>query len=138
MKKLNFLLTAIICAAFVMSACAGGSTSVEGEWTLVSYGASFSPVPALPDVETSLSFGADGQFGGNVGCNGFGAEYELSGNRVTFGAIMSTMMYCEETAEQESLVLGVLNQGTLTYQLQGDTLTLTSADGDSVLVLVRK
>jgi heat shock protein HslJ len=138
MKKIPFLFAFLVITSLMMSACAGGTTSLEGEWTLVSYGASFSPVPALPDVEAFLSFGADGQFGGNVGCNGFGAEYKADKSRVTFGAIMSTMMYCEATTEQESLVLGILNQGELTYQMDGNILTLTSADGDSVIVLARK
>lgn len=138
MKKIPLLFAFLVIALLVMSACAGGTASLEGEWTLVSYGASFSPVPALPDVEAFFSFGADGQFGGNVGCNGFGAEYKADGSRVTFGAIMSTMMYCEATADQESLVLEILNQGELSYQLDGDTLTLTSANGDSMIVLARK
>mgnify|MGYP001275306895 CR=1 FL=1 len=89
-------------------------------------------------METNISFGEDGQFGGNVGCNGFGAEYEVNGNEITFDAIVSTMMYCEAVADQESAVLGALSENPVTFQLDGDTLTLTSADGVSVVVLARK
>jgi heat shock protein HslJ len=88
-----------------------------------------------PEVETTISFGEDGQFGGNVGCNGFGAEYEVSGSEITFDAIVSTMMYCEAVAGQESAVIGALSGNPVTFQLDGDTLTLTSADGTSVVCL---
>jgi heat shock protein HslJ len=134
----SFLLVLVMFAAMLISACAGGASSLDGEWELVSYGDASAPAPALPGVDTSIAFGSDGQFGGNVGCNGFGAEYKVSGNKVTFDAVMSTMMYCEEIADQEGAVIGMVSEATLTFSLDGDVLTLTSADGSSVLVLVRK
>ncbi|HRQ22620.1 MAG TPA: META domain-containing protein [Anaerolineales bacterium] len=134
----SFLLTLLMFTVMLISACAGGASSLGGEWELVSYGDASAPMPALPGVDTSIAFGSDGQFGGNVGCNGFGAEYKVSGNKVTFDAVMSTMMYCEETADQEGAVIGMLSEATMTFELDGGVLTLTSTDGSSVLVLVRK
>lgn len=129
MKKSFFLLlTLLILTGIILSACSGSSASFEGEWTLVSYNGT----PALPNVETSINFGADGQFSGNVGCNGFGSEYKVSGDEVTFGAIVSTMMYCEAVAEQESAVIAALSQNPVKFQLDGRSLTLTSADGASI------
>ena len=138
MNTIKFFLALMIFGGLFLSACSGGVPSLEGEWRLVSYGASFAPTLALPDVEASLSFGADGQFSGNVGCNGFGADYTVSGKTINFGAIMSTMMFCESTAEQETMVLGILGGGGLTYEINGDILTLTAADGDTIIVLARK
>jgi heat shock protein HslJ len=139
MKKTTLLLTVILIGT-LLAACTGGSgsASISGEWELVSYGNAASPTPALPDVETTISFGEDGRFGGNVGCNGFGAEYKVSGNQVTFDAIVSTMMYCADTAEQESAVLGILSDSVLRFKLDGRLLTLTSADGGSIIAFERK
>lgn len=140
MKKTTLLLIATLIGALLAACTSGGASpaSITGEWELVSYGSAASPTAAHSEVETNFSFGEDGQFGGNVGCNGFGAEYEVNGNEITFDAIVSTMMYCEAVADQESAVLGALSENPVTFQLDGDTLTLTSADGASVVVLARK
>lgn len=140
MKRRPLVLASIFMfLALLAAACAGGGpVSIVGEWRLVSYGDASKPMSALPDVETSILFGENGQFGGNVGCNGFGAEYQVSGDEIVFDGIVSTMMYCEATAAQESGVLGVLSNSPLKFDLAGDTLTLTSADGASVVVLARR
>lgn len=120
-----------------LAACGGGSSaSIEGQWKLVSYGPSSGQVSAAPDVETSIEF-KDGQMSGNVGCNGFGGEYSIKGGQIEFGPVMSTMMYCEAVAEQESSTLAVF-QETASFVLDGDTLTITSADGAMTIVLARK
>lgn len=140
MKKTS--LSLIILAALsvsILAACSGGgSAALAGEWTLVSYGDASNPTPALPDVETSISFGSDGQFGGNVGCNSFSAGYTVNGDQLVLEPITSTLMACAENAEQESVVLGILSGEGITYQVNGTELTITSADGASVVVLARK
>jgi heat shock protein HslJ len=137
-KSLLSTLALLTLAGLLLSACSGSSASLEGEWSLVSYGNASAPTPALPNVETSINFGADGQFGGTVGCNSFGAEYSVSGDKITFGSILSTMMFCEDINEQESTVLSIFSDKALTIKLDGTTLTLVSADGASVIVLARK
>ena len=117
----------------VLSACAGGSSaSVEGQWKLVSY----NQTPAVADIETSIEF-KDGQMSGNVGCNGFGGEYKVNGDSIEFGPVMSTMMFCENVAEQESTVLVTLQEKT-SFVIDGNILTITSADGNSSIVLEKK
>jgi len=119
---------------FVLTACAGGTTaSIEGQWILVSYNG----LTAVPDVETSIEF-KDGQMSGNVGCNGFGGEYSVAGNAITFGPVMSTMMFCEgPVGDQESATLTVLQEKT-SFVIDGNTLTITSTDGNSSVVLEKK
>jgi len=135
MKKLSFLLITLL---ILLSACSGNSASLEDEWKLISYGDSASPTPALPNTETSINFGADGQFGGSVGCNTFGGEYTVSGDEVTFNGVFSTLMFCEGTMDQETVILNMVSDQTLTFEVNGNQLTLTSADGSSVIVLERK
>lgn len=135
MKKILLLGLLVVLA---LTACTGGksSPSIEGGWKLVSYGPSSGQISAVPDVETSIEF-KDGQLSGNVGCNGFGGEYTVDGDTITFGPIISTMMFCEAVAVQESSTLAVF-QETASFVLDGDTLTIKSTDGAMSIVLARK
>jgi heat shock protein HslJ len=126
-----------ILALFVMlilTACSGGGgASVTGTWKLISY----NQTPAVPDVETSIEF-KDGQVSGNVGCNGFGGEYAVDGDQITFDKMMSTLMACTDPiGTQESVTFAVMS-GTASFNLEGNQLTITSADGSSVIVLEKK
>lgn len=117
----------------MLTACGGrNSATIEGEWKLVSY----NQTAAAPDVETSIEFN-DGQMRGDVGCNGFGGEYTVSGKTIEFGPVTSTMMFCEAVADQESSTLAVM-QNEATFILNEDRLTITSADGSNFIMLVRK
>ncbi len=137
MKKIPLLMIALF--VLLLAACTGGSSSaLVGEWKLISYGDASSPTVAIPNVDTSINFDEKGQFGGTVGCNSFGAGYAVDGGQITFEPILSTMMFCEETSAQESAVLAILSDATVSFQLNGGQLTLTSADGASVVVLERK
>lgn len=137
MKKILFL--GLLLTLGLAACTAGGSpASVQGEWKLVSYGSASEQVPAVADVETSIKFDAEGQMGGNVGCNGFGGEYSVEGDTIKLGPVMSTMMFCEgPVGEQEMGTLAVF-QESATFVLDGDRLSLTSADGASMIVLERK
>ena len=143
MEKLRLnLLVLFAVAGIILAACSGGasaSASLIGTWELVSYGDPSNPTPAVAEVDTSVIFGEDGTITGNVGCNGFGGEYEVNGDTITFGSISSTLMLCADTAvgDQETVVLNTLIE-TVSFAIDGDTLTITSPDGSSVIVLGRK
>lgn len=123
---------------FIMAACTGkSSASIQGEWTLVSYGPPTSQIVAVPDVETSIDFNSEGRMSGNVGCNNFSGEYSADGDMITLGPVMSTRMFCEAAAEQESGVL-VVFQESASVVINGSIATITSADGNSSIVLERK
>jgi heat shock protein HslJ len=137
-EKMKKLIVSLLALLLLLTACAGGSpATIQGQWKLVSHGSAASQTPAAPDAETSIEF-LDGQLSGNVGCNGFGGEYEVDGDVIKFGPVMSTMMFCEgPVGEQEMGTIAVF-QESATFVLDGDTLTITSADGSSVIVLARK
>lgn len=134
MKKLLMALFALL----ILTACSASSPeSIQGQWHLVSHGSPSSQVAAAADVDAFIEFGADGQLSGNVGCNGFGGEYEVEGDVISFGAMIATEMFCEgPVGEQEATTFAVLFESA-TYSLDGGTLTITSADGNSVIVLGR-
>ena len=138
-KSLLVYLTLFVVAASILAACSGNaSTSLAGDWKLVSYGSSSNPTPADANTETSLTFGSDGKFSGNVGCNSFGSDYEVDGNTITFGPITSTLMACADPImQQEGEVFNVFTKSAA-FKIDGDILTVTSVNGEAVVVFERK
>lgn len=140
MKKMHLvMITVLVISGTLIAACTGGaSSSLTGDWKLVSYGSPAALTPAAPNVDTSIVFGEDGKVNGSVGCNGFGGDYTVNGNTLTFGQIVSTLMFCEgPVGDQETTTLNVFTESA-SFVIDGDMLTITSADGSSVIVLARK
>ena len=89
----------------------------------------------LADRQPTLKF-ADGQAGGNSGCNHFGGEYTQNGAELTFGELAQTAMLCSPddvmTQEQNlSTALAAVTQ----VRVAGDGLELVDAGGKTVLTL---
>ena len=135
-KNLAFLFL----MATLLAACTGKKVAFSlsnTNWELVSYGAVNQQTTALPDVAATISFDAEGKLSGNVGCNMFSGAYEVSGNKLTTGPLMATLMACDAPRmDQEYAVMQLLN-GTLTFEGDGNTLTIFSEDGSSTLKFVR-
>ena len=135
MKKTPLFLI-IVSAAFalVLSACASSGTNLAGtNWKLASYGPKVAQTAAASDIETNLAIGTDGKLGGNMGCNNMGGEFTISGQTINFTGVYSTEMACSEPQMlQEGAAFKVL-QGSATFKVDGDVLTVTSADGLDVL-----
>ena len=127
MKKYMLILL-LIC--LTVSACAAkqnGKTLV-GSWRLTAYGPVDSPTPAVPDVEAFLSFGADGTLTGSTGCNQLGGDYQVEGDQIIFGQIVSTLIACPDLQmAQEKTMLQVLTD-TASFKIEGNILTITNND----------
>jgi heat shock protein HslJ len=123
MKKYLLIL---LLACLLLSACSASEKSLQGTWTLTAYGPQGATTPAVPDSQASLTFNADGTIAGTSGCNGFGGEYQVDGNQASFKGLVSTLMACEEPLmTQEGTMFKVLD-GTASYKIEGQTLTLTN------------
>jgi heat shock protein HslJ len=62
-----------------------------------------------------------------------GGAYTLRGSQVTFEQIVSTMMACSEPLmQQESAVFSML-VGTVTFKIEGSTLTIYDKGGANAL-----
>jgi heat shock protein HslJ len=119
-KYLLFLLT----LTMILSACTSQADSLTGKWKLASYGPMESMTSAVPDADATLTFAGDGTVSGNSGCNSLGGEYTVEGNQITFSALTTTLMACEEPRmDQENAVTQVLN-GTADYEIEDQTLTI--------------
>ena len=136
MKK--YLLTIlVICLA--ISACSSKkeapSSSLIGSWKLTSYSHADVLTPAVSGTEAGLTFNDDGTMTGNSGCNGLGGNYKVESDQVTFSEVVSTLMACDEPRmAQEGAFHQVLTE-TATFNIEGNTLTITN--NDYVLVLAR-
>lgn len=62
-----------------------------GEWTVESVGSLTIPVT---DEMPYVTFGGDGKFYSSNGCNVLNGSYGLSGDRIKFSNVLSTMRYC--------------------------------------------
>ena len=73
---------------------------------------------------------AQKQAGGSTGCNSFGGPYRLSGDSLRLGPLIGTLRACldPEMNRQERSFLNALGE-TRTWQVTGDTLTLTGETG---------
>jgi heat shock protein HslJ len=60
------------------------------------------------------------RFSGNGGCNKVAGEYELDGNEITFGKVISTRMACidAQANEKESAFLRMLSDRTYTIKFE--------------------
>lgn len=138
-KSLYFLAVFALAASLLAACTRGSSEAITGSWQLASYGSPSDLAPAVPDVDTTITFGEDGSVSGNVGCNDFGGDYTVDGDNITFDNITSTLMLCAEPAvgEQETVVLNTLS-GTTTFTVDSQALSIISEDGSSAISLVRK
>lgn len=151
MRRLGQFVT-VLASATVLAACGNGGddttvvpddadpgsqtedTPLAGTyWELDELAAGDSTTEIPGDVGAYLQI-EDGAVGGNTGCNTFGgnAEVDDEGGTVEFSEVFSTMRACSGPAgESDSTMMAVL-QGTVTVEINGDALTLTNADGDSL------
>ena len=82
----------------------------------------------------TMNFAPDGQLSGKAGCNGYGAGYEMTGDRLKVGPIRATRMACAPALmTQEAAFLDVLGAAG-GFRLRPDgALVLTDAAGRTIL-----
>jgi putative lipoprotein len=80
--------------------------------------------PALPDVTATLEFLEGGRVGGRGSCNRFFGSAEISGEKIAFGQIGSTMMGCAaDVARQEAAYFRALKDAER-FSVEGARLLL--------------
>lgn len=88
-------------------------------WSLVSYGPADAPIPVVQTVPVTATFSAQGVTG-SAGCNGYSGPFQYNENTISFGALISTKMACEEP---------VMSQETAFFNALATASTYTIADG---------
>ena len=95
MRPLLTFLVALILAACAPTDAPAAGPSLDGtNWTLTKMAGW---TPSDPKHTPTMRF-ADGRVGGRGGCNTYGGEYQLNGDKIRFGRMMSTLMACIDGA----------------------------------------
>jgi heat shock protein HslJ len=83
----------------------------------------------IPTVEINMTVKDDGTLAGSGGCNSYSGRYSIPGEitpfgrGITVGPVISTLLYCRATSEQESTYFEIL-QDTSSFAVNNDILTL--------------
>jgi heat shock protein HslJ len=129
MKFINAL-TLITWVAVLLVACGGTSGDpLNGTtWELYSMG-KYSPIP---DGRITIHF-EGGQVSGNGGCNSYGGEYHVNGDKIEIGMLMSTLMACADPAmmEQETTFMGALGEAQ-SFDIVEGRLQIAGSDGETL------
>lgn len=107
----------------------------NSQWHLTLFGAPDAETPVLPGNTITLAFGADGQAGGSSGCNTYGGSYEVQGDQVRFGEMVSTLMACADQGvmDQEMAYLAAL-QSAGRFEVNDDMLRIWYDNEQGVLI----
>ncbi|KYK35859.1 MAG: META domain-containing protein [Theionarchaea archaeon] len=138
MKGNQFFVLSIVVLSSVAVGCIGQATQeLEGTlWKLDSYvNSDGNVVSVLPNTKITAQF-QGGTVGGSAGCNTYSGDYTINGNAITIGPLSSTRMYCTVPVgimEQEYDYLTALESAT-GYEIEGNTMEMTNADGDVILI----
>ncbi|MFF9806982.1 META domain-containing protein [Streptomyces coeruleorubidus] len=143
-QKQRMTLTAAAMLVPLMAACGNekagsgsGSGSVRAEkpvtgvrWSVDSVTADGRTHKAPAGAHVTIDKGrAEGSFG----CNKFGAEATVDGDRIRLSKTMSTEMACEDKPmEFEETLARALSDREFRARVDGDRLTLTTDQGDTV------
>lgn len=104
-------------------------------WQLLSYGLPDEETPVLEGSKITLSF-EQGRVGGNGGCNGYGGEYSVDGEAITFEGVVSTMMAClddDQMAQETAYFTALQNVTGFSLREDGQTLTLFYGEGEQLV-----
>jgi heat shock protein HslJ len=79
-----------------------------------------------------ITFNADNTFSASTDCNGLGGEYSISDRNITFSNMVSTMMYCEGSLEQE-FSKSLSNTDSYMITEKGQLVMMIKYDSGSVI-----
>jgi heat shock protein HslJ len=109
---------------------------VGTSWTATSYSAGETSLRTpLEGSAITAEFGEDGTISGTAGCNSYSGPYEVSGEAIEIGEVVSTLMACTEPEgimEQEQTFLGALKNAER-FQHQGEILVLFDSRGNRLI-----
>jgi heat shock protein HslJ len=73
---------------------------------------------------------------GTTECNGISSSYEIRGNQITFGPVISTRMYCEGKMDAESEMAQALGE-TVRFSVNDQVLYLYNKEGNILLTATK-
>ena len=105
----------------------GGGDRVEGTRWMARSVKGEDVLPQFPPL--TLLFDATGGVGGSAGCNQYAGTYKVEGSKITITVGLATRLSCLELqGKQEGRFLETLQEAA-EFDINGDELTLSDADG---------
>ncbi|WP_338698165.1 META domain-containing protein [Streptomyces sp. Q6] len=95
-------------------------------------------LPKAARGRARLVFEKDGRVSARLGCNSGGAKATVEDGHLTFGPLVTTKMGCFGAAADIEKTMRKVLEGTARYDIQGDALTLTGADGTGISLSAEK
>ena len=107
------------------------------EWRLASIGPAGAEAGLVAGTTVTLKFGEDGRASGSTGCNSYSGTYQVRGDNITFGRLISTRRACldQNANQQEQRFLSVLEAANR-FRLSSNRLTILSDRGRNALNFV--
>ena len=130
----------ILCVFVVAQAQPGRNMATDQrvlagtDWRLVSFGPAGGEVGLVAGTTVTLKFGEDGRVSGSTGCNSYGGTYQVRGDTISFGRLISTRRACldQNANQQEQRFLAALESANR-FRLSSNRLTILSDRGRTVL-----
>ena len=111
-------------------------TSTSWTWTQIRFADEPSVTPNRTDA-FSLTFTADGSVSGTTDCNNFSGTYSLEGGALSFGSLMSTLMFCEGSQETE-YTSSLAHAERILFNRNGDLTIVLSDDRGEMLYVPKR
>ena len=119
---------------FLLAACGWLGSAVsdpldDSSWVLVA----FRKTSPIPGTTITATF-EDGRIHGSAGCNSYGGTYQVKGDKITVGAIATTMMAClepKDIIEQEVKFRKFISDAQ-TFRLIDGQLQIFRSDGEAL------
>lgn len=103
------------------------------------YGTKWTVTSSAAGPRAHLTFDEkEGTVAGSLGCNRVNADATVRDGSITLGAPGMTRMVCEDSLMDGEKSLTKLFNGTVSYGIEGQTLTLTSENGTSVRAVAQR
>lgn len=136
-------LVLILCVFFVAQSQTGRNMSTDQrvvagtDWRLVSFGPAGGEAGLVAGTAVTLKFGEDGRASGSTGCNSYSGTYQVRGDNISFGRLISTRRACldQNANQQEQRFLAALEAANR-FRLSSDRLAIISDRNRSVLNFV--
>lgn len=139
MRTRNFIvgiaMTAVALTGCTLMSSGSGGTLEGVTWSLTSYFADGSTNDVAEDAAIDATFtAADSTVSGSAGCNRYSGPYQASGSQLTFGALRTTQMACDDATNVLERVYLASLAAARTYTATAESLTIYDGDGRSILV----
>ncbi|HET9879278.1 MAG TPA: META domain-containing protein [Candidatus Limnocylindria bacterium] len=126
-----------VLAVVLLAACSvlPSSGAPDGAWQLTSGSLRGEPITPAEGAPVTLTL-AGTEASGSSGCNAYSGPVSVSGDQLTFGDLMGTLIGCErEQAQAESMYLEALRV-VERVRRNGDRLTLSGPEAELVFALI--